>query len=271
MLNLAMAAAGAMLLLCFNIEDQLWAHFITIWTVCNGFLALFSLIPMNLRRNGRLQPNDANLFIQALRYSDLEVQAFVDEAAMVREMAHGPETMGAKSVDDLLACYDANSAQLACLWMAVNRMHAQNDPRFGPYCLKLIEHPRLPADEALRQIDIYLTHFLNIGPPEDMEASDRLSQVLVEDSPSITTRGTRGSVLIDLGRLEEGRALLEDVLKKTDSSIDKIYASAFLALAAKVDGDLAKAHEYAHTAARLDPLNPVLKRLVDLLPATAGG
>jgi len=95
---------------------------------------------------------------------------------------------------------------------------------------------------------------------------DELSLELLEADPAnISIRGTRASVLVDLGRIDEGNAMLKEVLEKTTSTIDKTYANIFLALAEKQRGKLESAHEYARNAAKTDPGCPALKRVSDLL------
>jgi len=59
--------------------------------------------------------------------------------------------------------------------------------------------------------------------------------------------------------------MLEDVLVKTTSNIDKTHANIFLALAEKRRGRLDLARERAASAAKLDPTCPALNRVSDLL------
>jgi predicted Zn-dependent protease len=99
---------------------------------------------------------------------------------------------------------------------------------------------------------------------------DELSRELLKANPeSISVKGTRASVLIDLGRLEEGQAMLNEVLEKTEATIDKTYANIFLALGAKQQGKLDLSREYAEKAAKIDPTCPALKRVSDFLPSSS--
>ncbi len=62
---------------------------------------------------------------------------------------------------------------------------------------------------------------------------------------SVTCLGTRGSVLIDIGRIKEGRAILEEVLAKTESTIDKCYSHVVLAQAEEKGGNRKRATQLA--------------------------
>lgn len=61
-----------------------------------------------------------------------------------------------------------------------------------------------------------------------------------------TLLGTRGAVLVETGRIEEGEAILQDVIAKSADDIDHGHAHFFLALAARARGD----HPAAISAAR---------------------
>jgi hypothetical protein len=144
-------------------------------------------------------------------------------------------------------------------------MPAMNDPRLGDCLWKLAALPDVPPHVASELIDNFITNQLSVGPPFQPETTDALSAKLLDLEDSITNRGTRGSILVDLGRIEEGRMMLKEVLIKTTSRIDKIYVHIFLALAAKAEGNLALAREHAEKAAKIDPTCPALKRVSDLL------
>ena len=59
--------------------------------------------------------------------------------------------------------------------------------------------------------------------------------------------------MIDLDRIEEGKVLLKDVLAKTDSTLDQVYAHVFLALGAKAEGNLTLAREHAEGSSENRP------------------
>jgi predicted Zn-dependent protease len=95
---------------------------------------------------------------------------------------------------------------------------------------------------------------------------DQLSQELIAANPgNISVMGTRGSILVDIGQIDEGKAMLIQVLEKTESLFDKSYTNIFLALAEKKQGNLEMARDYAERSAKLGPNCLALKRVSDLL------
>jgi hypothetical protein len=141
------------------------------------------------------------------------------------------------------------------------------DSRGKEYVLRLADHPNIPRMNLVRFLDSYITRALDRGPLDPSEFYDRISEKLLQaDRDSITARGTRGSVLVEIGRIEEGKTMLQKVRTQTTATIDKTYANIFLALAEKRSGHLEAASEYAKAAAKFNPQCPALKRISDLLP-----
>jgi len=231
----------------------------------NIYLLFQSVPPRQLRGVGQATANDGLLFWRTLWYSDSEVKQIVDYAQSTRDMKLSAATAEDMSVDELLANHKREPHNLAYLWYLVQSLHEMDDARYSEFVLKLVELPKLSTNTLVSIIDTYLTWQIQHGPPDQPEAADRLSRKLLELDDCITTRGTRGSVLVDLGRLEEGKAILQDVLGCTRSTIDSAYANIFLALAAKSEGNPKGAREYAQAARKFDPTCPALKRVVNLL------
>lgn len=73
-------------------------------------------------------------------------------------------------------------------------------------------------------------------------------------------RGTRGSVLIELGQAEEGLELLRSSLEKTDTSKDKASTMCYIAIGEARRGNQAEAQRYVQTARLLDPQYVFLER-----------
>jgi Zn-dependent protease len=243
-----------------------WSAEIGAWNVANCLLLYTSLVPFQIyARAGETQNNDVRLFFQVLRYRDADIKVFVESANVARAIATDPSMLDRWSLAELWQKHDESPQNVTYLSCLVAKLNDTDDDRYLDCVLKLMEHPRFSKSRIPSVIDQYLTWQLNRGSPPRPEVTDDLSRKLLDLEDSVSTRGTRGSVLIDLGRVTEGKAMLKGVLSRTESSIDKSYANVFLALAAKSEGNIQLAREHAVEARKIDPAGAALKRVADLL------
>jgi hypothetical protein len=102
---------------------------------------------------------------------------------------------------------------------------------------------------------------LMIGDPTLRDEADRFSRLALEELPWPSgVKATRGAVLIDLGRADEGVPLVEQSLRKNDGRSGKAIDACWLAIAAAKRGNDAQARKFIDEAARHDPTCPLLKR-----------
>jgi hypothetical protein len=239
------------------------------WCLANAVLFVSTLLPITAKGgDGKPLPYDGLRIWRLLFMPEHEVLQNCFQAAIRKEFAigKGREWLDDIPLPELIARYDADADKLGSLLVLIDRLGAAKDPRQNDYVAKLLAHPLASPATLQKFLDGYITHHLDDDTVRGNPLFDQFSEQLMNVSGhSITTRGTRGSVLIDLGRLEEGRALLLDVLAKTGSNVDKTYSNIFLALAEKQLGNLELARFYAATAAKLTPDCPPLKRIADLL------
>jgi tetratricopeptide (TPR) repeat protein len=223
------------------------------------------LLPYQYRYAGRKMKTDAMVLLQLPWMTDAEIEKIVSHARQLKAMVDDYDFI-TTSLDEALRAVEITPKNPVALHTAIHLLREAHDPRARDYFEKLLGLP-LPTATRMRFIDRHLTYCLETNTisfrSDEME---KLSQELMETNPgNISVMGTRGSVLIDLGRVEEGSAMLKEVLEKTDSSIDKSYGNIFLALAEKQRGNLPLAREYAQKAVKVDPDCPALKRVTDLL------
>jgi tetratricopeptide (TPR) repeat protein len=245
-----------------------WAALVLSWSAINAYLFLHAAIPYEGTKRGKKITNDGMQFLRTLALKDDEVLQKVMQNKLTRDYQAMAKTLSKCSADELISKYKSTLPPLPVLIALLDKLSEQDDPRFHEYLWKLLSHPDAPETFCSKIIDIYFTKQLAKAPPANQELAERLSVRLLQLNDCLSTRGTRGSVLIDLGRIEEGKAMLKDVLIKTTSTIDKSYANIFLALAEKQEGNLTLAREYAEKAAKIDPDCPALKRVSDLLSSS---
>ncbi len=120
-------------------------------------------------------------------------------------------------------------------------------------CLALLESDA-PRRFKIEQLDrlacLPLMQGLRAYAPEALDWADR---ALALDPSSATLQGTRGSLLMELGRWEEGAEILHRVRAASASPIDQGISALYLALAAREQGRQEEARALAADAFRLYP------------------
>ena len=126
----------------------------------------------------------------------------------------------------------------------------------------LLKPDSLAAADRAHYIDHLITLFLNYGIAEWANEIDRWSYDALLASPnSVTLRGTRGSVLAELGRNAEARALLAEVLADTDSTIDRVFCHTYLAWLDAQEGKPDSARKHLKTAKSFAQPFPAIERI----------
>lgn len=109
-----------------------------------------------------------------------------------------------------------------------------------------------------------------IGEKALLEEADAASSQAFESCPWIPAiRGTRGMVLVELGRLDEGIRLLMDALGKNEELQNKALNTAYLAMAEARMGNIIRAEQYLETTSQFDSDCLLLKRAQDELSIQA--
>jgi len=115
----------------------------------------------------------------------------------------------------------------------------------------------LPAEEEMLVLDALVTDGLIFADPAVRPELDQWSLRALQVGPKVKTLiGSRGAVLVELGRYQEGKQLLETVAFSSDAApFDALMSQVFLARAAHALGDAALANDLM-TKARSAVTNP---------------
>ena len=92
------------------------------------------------------------------------------------------------------------------------------------------------------------------------EADDFSRQALEKAPWVVYFKGTRGIVLVELGRYDEGIALLEEAMRKHPDNWGKAINACYLGIAAGRRGFPSESRHYFALARKLDPYCPLLDR-----------
>jgi Tfp pilus assembly protein PilF len=127
------------------------------------------------------------------------------------------------------------------------------------YATKALAQPVSDIPRFVRVLDSFACVPLYYHSPELLPLADECSKRALELSPSeLTLKGTRGGVLVELGRIAEGTALLQECLEQSRSANDQAISASFLALAALREGNRERAHQLLGQAERILATKPAV-------------
>lgn len=132
----------------------------------------------------------------------------------------------------------------------------------------LLKQPIGSSSLAIAAMDSLSCLPLYYGQMHLLNEADAWTSMALKRSPdAITLKGTRGSVLIELGRVDEGMAFLKEVIKRTDCPVDRVICSAYLSKGYTLKGSSAEARLWMEKARAIDSEHVVVKRLGKELPS----
>lgn len=202
----------------------------------NLYLLAISLVPFRGRLDGVLTPNDGLMLYQLAVGKTSPTSPHSTEAEAHLGFPKGPPW----------------------LWVVKNA----EPSLILAHCRQLLSNPSLNAEERPQLLDTFATCVLMYGAKDFLPEADRYSEELYAAKPNEwTVKGTRGSVLIELGRLEEGTTMLKEVMDNDPSSFDRAIAASFLGLAELKRNNSAAAKEWLKKSQEIDPHCASLERI----------
>jgi tetratricopeptide (TPR) repeat protein len=107
---------------------------------------------------------------------------------------------------------------------------------------------------------------LSAGDASRLEAADQFSQQAMRLTPWVRDiKGARGSVLVTLGRTEEGIPLLEEAMENNDENTNTAVYACYLSLGLKKEGNLVASRRLLEQARKLDPACELIPQVADEL------
>jgi tetratricopeptide (TPR) repeat protein len=105
-----------------------------------------------------------------------------------------------------------------------------------------------------------------IGRAELMPEADKYSEEALQIlSWTPFTKGTRGTVLLELGRPAEAIPYLLEAMQENDVPLNKAQSACWLAIAEARQGNLNSAQKYLEQARKFDPTCFLLERALKAL------
>jgi hypothetical protein len=133
----------------------------------------------------------------------------------------------------------------------------------------------LPTDMRALLLNNIAWADLQIGAPELLDEADRYSQEALSSEPGRPPfKGTRGSLLIERGQIDEGLALVQQAFAGNAEPQLRALNACYLALGEALRGNLDKGLEHLAVARRLDDkcilLSKMDERIAQLRDSTQG-
>jgi Peptidase family M50 len=206
------------------------------------YLIVVNLVPFRARIGGTRTPSDGLRLLQLLWGSRDEAAQLRAAYATALSRYNNGNLQPRMNSDSSRILYNMTSFQLA----------TDEDSRrdFREALLRELESGNLLREEKMFVLDGLVTDGLISGDPAVGDHLDEWSLHALALGPELPTLlGSRGAVLVELGRYEAAKALLEPlVAAHQGESFDSLMNQAFLARAERALGDSEAARRLANAA-----------------------
>jgi Tfp pilus assembly protein PilF len=227
---------------------------------------VYSLWPHMCRAEGKQIPNDGLQLLQTpwLKPAEIIDSVGMTYAQLANQSLEAGDSAGAKTWCDrgLQQARGNWSLHAIAGWIE----SAQSPPSAVEHYRQALASPQLPVASRCQVLDALACLPLYTNHREYLAQADEWSREALElDPQSITLKGTRGGVLLELGHDDEAVKLLENCFEHGSEKTDKPISACYLALAAARRGDYRKADEWLTRSKQLDPHCRVLPRIEEEL------
>lgn len=236
-----------------------------LFTLANAALLPFSLWPHEFKTASGKLSNDAHLLWRTWRAD----RATVKEAPSSWYFYEAVECQRKKDFDEAqrwinegLRIFPKNlslrNADAGNLYLQKRYLEASRS-----YAL-LVGRNKDHKDWETLLLNNIAYNILLTGKPELLPRADACSRLALQRAPWLVyCKGTRGSVLIELGRYEEGLKLLHAAMKSHPGKSEQALNARYIGIAEARRGNLNERHNYFAIARRLDPGCVLLNRESD--------
>lgn len=233
-----------------------------VFSLANAGGLVFNLLPMRGLSLAGFQGNDGMALLQIPFWSD----AVVDDVLADRYVAEGNQLAeqvgweeGCRRFEEGLRLHPRSVRLRIAYSAALIALERYADARDA--LLPVLDRSDLDATTHAVVLNNLARAELCLGGAMLSEA-DRHSREAFELLPwQPAVRGTRGSVLVELGRSAEGVKLVQEAFQENESEEERALNACYLALGALAEGRREDAIRYREAARGLDPECPLLRRV----------
>jgi len=219
-----------------------------------------SIFPFSVTEDGTRQRSDGLLLLRLLR-GGFRLHPARNRTAYAKWLS-------AYSTGDLQPTMTLASSRILYHLIRSDRFTDEEACRdFREALLRELEGGDLVREEKMLVLDVLVTDGLISGDPAVRPRLDEWSEQALALGPELPTLlGSRGAVLVELGRYEEGKALLAPLVASSPAqSFDSFMSHAFLARAERALGDEAVARQFADVARTTAQAVQATPRLMTML------
>ncbi len=234
-----------------------------LFVYANALLLVESLWPRSMPTPLGKLSSDGKLLLQSLRFGKEKAEEFHAFGFVLEGLTHRER----REYREARSCFEKGLVEYPNNIHLLN-WHANNLLDLREFSLARECYLRLLAPTE-KQAGVMKAIMLNniayvdavLGKPELLQEADRYSAAAMADMswmPAI--KGTRGTVLVELGKIEEGIELLREAMQGHAEAHGKAQNACFLAMAEAKWGDFAQSRKYLDEARRLDASCFLLER-----------
>jgi tetratricopeptide (TPR) repeat protein len=221
----------------------------------NAALLLFSLWPHMVDSVRGSIPNDALGFWRILRTKQTQTNEFLSWLYLYEasECQRKKDLAGAENwIREGLQKFPKSDA-LRITAAGILYLQKKYPEAARSYALIARRH------KAAKSMDAYLLNniaycYLLSGDAKLLSKADTCSRLALKQAPGTPAyKGTRGSVLVELGKYKEGLTLLHESLKNHAENYGQALNACYIGVAEARQGSLSESRNYFTVARRLDP------------------
>ncbi len=240
--------------------------------IANVMLLVFSLLPNKVVSAAGIIPNDGANLLSLPFMKKPKIAQFI-AAAYAYE---GLEYRRKKDWDAARNCYEEALAKFPDNLVSLNDKAAYfietgDIDKARDVLLGMLETPGIEPGTLMGiKNNLALADAVS-GRADLVDEADRLSEEAFNNVSWLPVfRGTRGIVLVELGRIEEGIVLLKEAADKNEDSAAKATYYCYVAIAEARTGNSEAARRYIEDARKLDPASNLIARAMAEAAGTDG-
>ncbi|WP_013325606.1 tetratricopeptide repeat protein [Gloeothece verrucosa] len=185
-------------------------------------LLVTNLIPLESVLYGRSCPNDGKQIFNALTKNKQQLM----------QILLGLARYEASQSTTVTPWFNKDLNKLQILFQAQTEFQQKNFEQAVNLLEQLLKAPELANRERIYLIDLLASIVINYGEKKYLSKAERWSaEALSLDNDIKTLQGTRGSILIELGKYQEGKEMLLPLTERENDAVDRFISCCYLAKA----------------------------------------
>ncbi|WP_016876243.1 M50 family metallopeptidase [Chlorogloeopsis fritschii PCC 9212] len=237
----------------YNLVDLSYIENINFLAQIEILLFIFNILPLEARQYGITVGSDGKQVIDALTKSN---QQFIQKLLGLSRYASKQDNSSENFFNN-----DLKSLQI--LFKAQAQINRQNFDDAIELLELLLNNPDFIQRDKVYIIDILASIVINHGEKKYLQQANKWSeQALLLANDIKTVRGTRGSILVELGRYNEGKEMLLPLTEAGNDTIDIAISCCYIAKADYFLGNEEQVKTWLKKAEQNSAGSPTLHQII---------